>query len=116
MRDTLFMVTDRNTMRLQPRLPFLLASLLFVTAVQATTNDPPPPGKGPVVSAPEPKPQTPGNTHGKGTGSRYGVGYEARHGIGAAGVRSERVDRVERPDRIERPERVERAERDDRGR
>ena len=100
-------------MWLQPRLPFLLATLLFVTAVQAAPNEPPASGKGPVVSVPAPKPQLRGNTNVKGTGSRYGIGYEARHGIDAAGARSERVDRVERPERIERPERM---ERDDRGR
>lgn len=99
-------------MWLQPRLPFLLASLLFVTAVQAAPKEPPAPGKGSVVSAPAAKPQLRGNTKVKGSGSRYGVGYEARHGGDAA----ERVDRVERPERIERTERVERIERDDRGR
>lgn len=115
-------------MWLMPRHLFLLAPLLFVTAVQAAPNDPPPPGKGPVVSTPDPKPQSSsvnpqlrGSTNVKGnprSGSRYGVGYEARHGLDA-GARSERVDRVERPERLERPERVERPERierDDRGR
>jgi hypothetical protein len=98
-------------MWLQPRPPFLLASLLFVTAVQAAPNEPPAPGKGSVVSAPAPKPQLHGITNMKGSGSRYGIGYEARHGVDTEGARSERVDRMERPERPEPVERMERPER-----
>lgn len=106
-------------MWLKPRHFFLLAPLLLVTAVQAA------PGKGSGVSAPAPKPNSPSahpQAHGSAnakdyprSGSRYGVGYEARHGINAE-TRSDRVDRMERPDRPERVERPERIERDDRGR
>lgn len=116
-------------MRLKLRPLFLLAPLLFVTAVRAAPpNDPPTPDRGSAVSAPVPKPHSSNadpqlreHTNAKGnlrSGSRYGVGYEARHGIDA-GTRSDRVDRMERPERLERPERVERPERierDDRGR
>lgn len=59
--------------------------------------------------------------------SRYGRGYEARHGLdhGERVERIERIERVERverperpeqPDRPERPQRPERVERIDRGR
>lgn len=125
------MQRNRNAMWFMPRQLLLLAALLFVTAVQAAPNDPPTPGEGQVASAPAPQPHSsnvdsqPGkNTHVKGdmrSGSRYGIGYEARHGIDA-GARSDRGDRMERPERpehmerVERVERPERAERDGRGR
>jgi len=107
----------------------LLAPLLVVTAVQAAPNGPPSPGEGRVVSAPAPKPHSsnadsqPGKSANvKGnlrSGSRYGIGYEARHGMDA-GTRDDRggdrMERPEHPERIERIERPERAERDGRGR
>jgi hypothetical protein len=115
-------------MRLKPGQLFFFAPLLFVTAVQAAPYGPPNPAvEGQVAPAYAPKPHSsadpqPGkSTSVKGnarSGSRYGIGYEARHGMDAGGRddRGGRMERPERLERIERPERPERAERDDRGR
>lgn len=103
-------------MRFKFRHLFLLAPLLVVTAVQAAPNGPLNPGEAHNADS---QPGKSANV--KGTlrsGSRYGIGYEARHGMDA-GIRENRGDRMERPEhpeRIERIERPERAERDGRGR
>lgn len=95
--------------RLLPFLVCLLLACLYAGAVHA----------GPAVAT-EDEADTPRT-------SRYGRGYEARHGIGIdtrserveRAERFERVERVERPEkieRVERPGRVERVERIERGR
>jgi len=107
---------------------FVWAPLLFVTAVQAAPHDLPAHGEGSAVLTPGARPHSsnvdsqPGKSSNvKGnmrSGSRYGIGYEARHGIDA-GARSNQGDRMERPERlepVERMERPERIERDGRGR
>ena len=115
-------------MWLMPRLFFLLAPLLIVTPVQAAPANLPAHGEGSIVFTPAARPHSanvdsqPGKSgNAKGnmrSGSRYGIGYEARHGIDA-GARSNQGDRMERPERlepVERMERPERIERDGRGR
>jgi hypothetical protein len=112
-------------MWLMPRSYFLLAPLFIVTTVQAAPFDPPAHGEGSSVwtlaagpHASNEDARSDKSTSGKGqrrSGSRYGIGYEARHGVDA-GTRSDRVERMERPERPERIERPERMERDGRGR
>ena len=110
-------------MWLMPRSYFLLAPLFIVTAVQAGPFDPLAHGEGSSVwvlaagphssskdSQPDKRTSVKGNLR---SGSRYGIGYEARHGVNA-GTRSDQVDRMERPERPERIERTERMERPER--
>lgn len=102
-------------MWLEPRYLLLPVALLFVTAAQATPNTPSRVGDGVLAFSAAPKPHSSSAKDPARSGSRYGMGYEARHERDA----SERPERVERPERIERLERVERPERierDDRGR
>jgi len=85
------MQRNRNAKRFMPRQFLLLAALLFVTAVQAAPYDQPAHGEGSVVFTPaarphfsnlDPRPDPlaePGSL--PRSGSRYGIGYDARHGI-----------------------------------
>ena len=110
-------------MWLMPRSYFLLAPLFIVTTVQAAPKDLPTHGEGSSVwmlaagpHASNEDPRSDKSTSGKAqrrNSSRYGIGYEARHGVNA-GTRSDQVDRMERPERPERIERMERVERPER--
>lgn len=82
----------------------LLASLLIVTAARAEPADPPPHGVGSVVFTPAARPSLPNldplpneNRDLRGN-RRYGIGYEARHGIDgdAARYRDSRMEGIER--------------------
>ena len=91
---------------------FLMATLLFVTAAEAESNNPPAMSRDPV--APTPMPRSPdvgaatadlGENPGvndvvRGSG-RYGIGFDARQGIGSGeqGSRSGRPERAGRGDR-----------------
>ena len=110
-------------MWLMPRSYFLLAPLFIVTTVQAAPFDPLAHGDGSSVwtlaaaphsssedSQPDKRTRVKGNRR---SGSRYGIGYEARQGVNV-GTRSDQADRMERPERPERIERTERMERPER--
>lgn len=80
-------------MRLMSNPLFLLTPLLFITTVQAAPYDPPAHGEGSVVFTPAARPrfsnldpQPGGNLDTRNeprSNSRYGIGYDARHGINA---------------------------------
>jgi hypothetical protein len=99
-----------------PKQLFLLAPLLFATGVQAAPYDPPAHGEGSVVFTPaarphfsnlDPRPDANPDQGSPLRSSRYGIGYDARHGFGAdtQNQRSNRMDPIERP---QQPERIER--------
>ena len=115
-------------MWLMPRHFFLLVPLFFVTTVQAASDELPAHGEGSVVFTPAARPHfsnldpQPGRSFdGENTqrsGSRYGIGYDARHGIDtdAGNQRSNRMSSGERPQPPARGERSGGAGRGGRGR
>ncbi len=105
-------------MWLKPRRLFLLAPLLFVTAVQAAPHDLPAHGEGSVVFTPaarphfsnlDPRPDgNPDQGNNLRSGSRYGIGYDARHGVDA-GTQNQPGNRMSPIERPQQPARTERA-------
>jgi hypothetical protein len=99
---------NRNAMLRIPRPFLLLASLLIVTAARAEPTDPPIHGVGSVVFTPAARPHLPNldpppneNRDLRGN-RRYGIGYDARHGIDAdakeyRGSRMEGFERSQQP-------------------
>ena len=72
---------------------FLLTPLLFITTAQAAAYDPPAHGEGSVVFTPAARPRLsnldpqpggpPDLRNAPRSTSRYGIGYDARHGLDA---------------------------------
>lgn len=104
----------------------LWAALLPAAAVEAAQNGLPALGEGQATSAAAPQVQSSAmDSQADGNdgvirkprgNSRYGIGYEARHGAhhgNSAGMLRNREGRDN--ERLERPERMERAERIERG-
>lgn len=78
----------------------LLISLVMVTAAQADPSNPPEHGVGSVVFTPAARPQLPNlaprpnDAPDARDSRRYGIGYDARHGMDADGMQS-RNSRIE---------------------
>lgn len=107
---------------------FMLAPLLFTAAVQAAPYDPPAHGEGSVVFTREARPRftnldpLPGENvdarNQPSRNNRYGIGYDARHGLDAQSPRgnSSSVERFERPQHTAPTERPGRMQQGNRGR
>ncbi|MDO9220787.1 MAG: hypothetical protein Q7T90_07130 [Thiobacillus sp.] len=97
---------------------FMLPPLLFVTAVQATPYDPPAHGEGSVVFTPAARPhfsnldpQPGGSVDARSeprSNNRYGIGYDARHGIDTDG-QAQRSNRMNPVEHLQQPARTERS-------
>jgi len=107
---------------------FVWAPLLFVTAVQAAPHDLPAHGEGSVVFTPaarphfsnlDPRPDgNPDQGNNLRSGSRYGIGYDARHGVdaGTQNRPGNRMSPIEQPHQPARTEHAGSAGRSGKGR
>ena len=83
----------------------LLVPLLVVTAAQAEPSEPPLHGLGSVVFTPAARPHfpnldpPPSENHDPRSSRRYGIGYDARHGVDSEVQRhrDSRMDGIEHP-------------------